>query len=107
MAKIAINLKEGTLKKETSNIIIGIDLGTTNSIVAYVSDGNAIAVKEKNGKNTLVPSIVHFTKEGGILVGEKAKSELVAAPERTIYSCLLYTSPSPRDRQKSRMPSSA
>ena len=86
MAKISINLKQGTVKKETSNVIVGIDLGTTNSIVACVNEGKAIAVKDKNGKNTLVPSIVHFTKEGGILVGDQAKSKLVSDPEHTIYS---------------------
>ena len=69
MAKIAINLKEGTIKKE-SNVIIGIDLGTTNSLVAYMKDGKVEAVKDENGQHTLVPSILHFAEDGQILVGE-------------------------------------
>jgi molecular chaperone HscA len=86
MAKISIDLKEGKLMKEESDAIIGIDLGTTNSLVAYVKDGTAVAVKGKNGKRTLVPSIVHFGESGEILVGDAAKEKLVTAPHRTIYS---------------------
>ena len=86
MAKIAINLQKGTVKKDIGDVIIGIDLGTTNSIVAYVEEGQAKAVKGSDGKNTLVPSIVHFAKEGGILVGDLARQKLVDAPNRTIYS---------------------
>lgn len=85
MAKIAINLKEGTVKKE-SNVIIGIDLGTTNSLVAYMKDGKVEAVKDENGKNTLVPSILHFTENGDILVGDEAREKLITHPENTIYS---------------------
>ena len=44
MAKISINLKTGTAKKD-NEIIVGIDLGTTNSLVAYMKDGEAVAVK--------------------------------------------------------------
>ena len=86
MAKIGINIKDGTVKKEATPIIVGIDLGTTNSLVAYVKEGKAIAVKGPDGKNTLVPSIVHFTGGGGIRVGEEAKKKLVTAPQNTIYS---------------------
>lgn len=87
MAKIAINLKEGKAEnQDVGNEIIGIDLGTTNSLVAYVKDGKAQAVKGKNGKATLVPSIVHFSPEGGIVVGEAAKAKLIEDPQHTIYS---------------------
>ncbi|HFA49961.1 MAG TPA: Fe-S protein assembly chaperone HscA [Bacteroidetes bacterium] len=86
MAKIAINLKEGKVERRASEVIVGIDLGTTNSIVAYVKDGKAAAVKGRDGKNTLVPSVVHFGPEGGILVGEEAKLKLVADPANTVYS---------------------
>ncbi|MFT4761320.1 MAG: molecular chaperone HscA [Paraglaciecola sp.] len=85
MAKIAINLKDGTVKND-SNIIIGIDLGTTNSLVAYMKDGEVVAVKDDDGKNTLVPSILHFEENGGILVGEEAREKLITHPENTIYS---------------------
>lgn len=85
MAKFAINLKKGTIAKD-SDVIVGIDLGTTNSLVAYIKDGAAIAVKDESGKNTLVPSVVHFKADGNTLVGEEAKGKLVTEPENTIYS---------------------
>lgn len=84
MAKISINLKDGKINKD-ENIVVGIDLGTTNSLVAYVKDEKAIAVKGNDEKNTLVPSIIHFEKEE-IIVGDLAKEKLETAPERTIYS---------------------
>ena len=85
MAKFAIDLKSGDIKKETE-LIVGIDLGTTNSLVAYIKDGQAVAVKGKNGKSTLVPSVVHFSREGKIVVGDAAKEKLITDPENTIYS---------------------
>ncbi len=83
MAKIPINLKEGSIQED--DVIVGIDLGTTNSLVAYVKDGEPVAVKE-NGKHTLVPSIIHFDREGAVQVGDLARKQLLDAPERTIYS---------------------
>jgi len=85
MAKFSINIKEGKVDK-VSDIIVGIDLGTTNSLVAYIKDGKAVAVKGKDGKSTLVPSIVHFGKDGGIIVGEEAREKLISDPANTIYS---------------------
>lgn len=85
MAKFAIDLKSGDIKKETE-LIVGIDLGTTNSLVAYIKDGQAEAVKGKNGKSTLVPSVIHFNPEGKIIVGDAAKEKLISDPENTIYS---------------------
>jgi len=85
MAKISINIKEGKVDK-VSDIIVGIDLGTTNSLVAYIKDGKAVAVKGKDGKSTLVPSIVHFGQDGGIVVGEAAREKLISDPANTIYS---------------------
>lgn len=87
MAKFSINLKDGKVAAATeSNIIIGIDLGTTNSLVAYVKNGEAVAVKEARGKHTLVPSVVHFRADGTTLVGEEAKAKLISEPQNTIYS---------------------
>ena len=85
MAKISINIKEGKVEKE-SDVIIGIDLGTTNSLVAYIKDGKSIAVKGKDGKSTLVPSIIHFNSESNVEVGDTAKNQLIADPSNTIYS---------------------
>jgi molecular chaperone HscA len=89
MAKFAINLKEGALQKE-SDLIVGIDLGTTNSLVAYMKDGQAVAVKgvptSVGSKSVLVPSIVHFTENQAIIVGDAAKEKLISDPQHTIYS---------------------
>ncbi len=85
MAKISINIGTGEVQKD-SNVIIGIDLGTTNSLVAYIKDGEATAVRDKDGAHALVPSILHFEPSGGILVGNDAKEKLATEPERTIYS---------------------
>ena len=85
MAKISINLKDGSLEKGQQTII-GIDLGTTNSLVAYMQNGQAYCVKNSDGKSALVPSIVHFASDGSVLVGDAAKEKLVADPANTIYS---------------------
>ena len=87
MAKISINLSTGNVEKAPENdIIVGIDLGTTNSLVAYMQEGKAIAVSDTTGKNTLVPSIVHFTKNEEVIVGNEAKKYLLTEPQSTIYS---------------------
>ncbi len=86
MSKISINLKEGNISKDKKEVIIGIDLGTTNSLVAYINDGEAIPIKDDQGINALVPSVIHFTEEGEILVGDEAKKMLSLAPERSVYS---------------------
>ena len=82
MAKISINLKEGKIKND-EDIIIGIDLGTTNSLVAYVKDGDssAYAVRGGDGKHTLVPSVIHFGENEKIIVGDTAKAFLETKPE--------------------------
>jgi len=84
MAKISINMKSGEIVE--SELIIGIDLGTTNCLVAYVSDGSPRIVKDQSGKTGLVPSVVHFNVIGDVIVGDAAKQNLINSPERTIYS---------------------
>lgn len=65
--------------------IIGIDLGTTNSVVAFMEGGQAKVIPNKEGSNT-TPSIVAFTKDGQRLVGTIAKRQAVTNPENTIFS---------------------
>lgn len=65
--------------------IIGIDLGTTNSVVSFMEGGNAKVIPNKEGDN-ITPSIVAFTKEGKRLVGVLAKRQAVTNPTNTIYS---------------------
>ena len=91
MAKFSIDLQAGKVKEDEAvatvgQTIVGIDLGTTNSLVAHVKDGKAAAVAGTDGKSVLVPSIVHFADGGEVLVGEAARPYLTTAPERTIYS---------------------
>ncbi|MBI5917478.1 MAG: molecular chaperone DnaK [Bacteroidetes bacterium] len=86
MARISIDLKAGKIAKPHTDTIIGIDLGTTNSLVAYVAEGKPVAVKDKKNKHTLVPSIVHFTQSGEVIVGDEARERLVTDPEHTVYS---------------------
>lgn len=87
MAKISINLKDGTVNKEEPvETIVGIDLGTTNSLIAYIIDEKPVAITNKEGNQTLVPSIVHFPQDENIIVGNSAKEFLVSEPRNTIYS---------------------
>jgi molecular chaperone HscA len=84
MAKISINLATGSLQKE--EIIVGIDLGTTNSLVAFINPENNPQVINDTGKGLLVPSIVHFNALGDAIVGNEAKQYLVSDPANTIFS---------------------
>jgi molecular chaperone DnaK len=65
--------------------IIGIDLGTTNSVVAVMEGKDAKVIPNAEG-NRLTPSVVAFTDKGDILVGEPARRQAVTNPKRTIYS---------------------
>lgn len=65
--------------------IIGIDLGTTNSVVSFMEGGSPKIIPNKEGSNT-TPSVVAFTKDGKRLVGTLAKRQAVTNPENTIYS---------------------
>ena len=85
MAKIGINIATGSLQQD--EIIVGIDLGTTNSLVAILHPDtkNPIALKEHNS-SSLVPSVVHFDASGNATVGEAAKAFLITEPQNTIFS---------------------
>ena len=84
MAKVSINIATGTLQKE--EIIIGIDLGTTNSLIAYIDDEKQSRVINDTGKGILVPSIIYFHPSGDIIVGNEAKPYLISDPQNTIFS---------------------
>ncbi len=85
MGKVAINIATGSLQQEDT--IVGIDLGTTNSLVAIVRKDTKqpLALRETDGL-TLVPSIIHFDESGNITVGNPAREKLIAEPQNTIYS---------------------
>ncbi|MDF7813142.1 Fe-S protein assembly chaperone HscA [Hymenobacter sp. YC55] len=86
MAKVAINLSTGSIQQE--EIIVGIDLGTTNSLVAYIHPDTRqpLAINDQ-GRGTIVPSVVHFPAGGETpIVGTDAKEYLLTDPQNTIYS---------------------
>lgn len=68
-----------------ANKIIGIDLGTTNSVVAFMEGGSVKIIPNQEGKNT-TPSVVAFTKDGKRLSGDVAKRQAIANPEHTFNS---------------------
>ncbi len=84
MAKISINLATGSLQKE--EIIVGIDLGTTNSLVAFINPDNNPQVINDAGKGVLVPSVIHFDERNSPTVGNEAKDFLISDPANTIFS---------------------
>ena len=65
--------------------VIGIDLGTTNSCVAVIDGGKATVIENAEGGRT-TPSVIAFSKNGEILVGQPAKRQAVTNPENTIYA---------------------
>src|SRR5438067_5449574 len=77
------------MREERTNVatekIIGIDLGTTNSVVAVMEGGEPKVIPNQDG-NRLTPSVVAFTDKGDRLVGDQAKRQAVTNPKRTIYS---------------------
>lgn len=99
MAKIAINIATGSLQQ--AEMIVGIDLGTTNSLVAIIHPGSKepTALKEHDS-SSLVPSIVHFDESGNVEVGEAAKSYLETDPQNTIFSVKRLMGKSYKDIQQ-------
>ena len=83
MAQISINIKEGTISKP--DIIVGIDLGTTNSLVAIINKNGMPEAMRDEAATAIVPSIIHFGKDG-ITVGNSARQHVIDDPENTIYS---------------------
>ena len=65
--------------------VIGIDLGTTNSVVAIMEGGDPVVVPNAEG-GRLTPSVVAFTKEGERLVGQVAKRQATTNSENTVFS---------------------
>lgn len=84
MAKININLKDGSIQKR--HITVGIDLGTTNSLIAHIDgEGNPYVIKDEDGRYALVPSILYLD-EAGFSVGHEAKEQMILDQENAVYS---------------------
>ena len=101
MATFSINLKDGSVETPKP-LIVGIDLGTTNSLVAFIKDGQPYCVKGADGRSTLVPSVVHFAENGDIIVGDAAKEKLITDPAHTIFSVKRLMGKSFKDVQEKR-----
>jgi len=93
--KIPIDLKSGAVKASEDTtlndgvrqeVIVGIDLGTTNSLIAYISKGESITIKSETGSSSLLPSVLHLNDDFEWLVGEDAKSKMIVDPANTIFS---------------------
>lgn len=99
MAKIGINIATGSLQQ--AEMIVGIDLGTTNSLVAIIhpESKQPTALREHN-TSSLVPSIVHFDAYGNVTVGEEAKQFLEIDPHNTIFSAKRLMGKSYKDIQE-------
>src|SRR5262249_5415492 len=65
--------------------IVGIDLGTTNSLVAIADEGVPRVIPGPDGSN-LVPSVIYFDESGNVLVGNRAKERMLERPQNTIFS---------------------
>ena len=65
--------------------IIGIDLGTTNSVVAIMEGGKPVVIPNAEGSRT-TPSVVAFTDKNELLVGQVAKRQSITNPENTVFS---------------------
>ncbi|HNF29590.1 MAG TPA: Fe-S protein assembly chaperone HscA [Chitinophagaceae bacterium] len=85
MSKISINIATGSLQQ--AEIVVGIDLGTTNSLIAVIhpESKQAVALKEHDS-SSLVPSVIYFDELNNAIVGDNAKQFLEKTPERTIFS---------------------
>ena len=65
--------------------IVGIDLGTTNSVVGVIEAGRPIVIASSEGTRT-TPSIVGFTKDAEIVIGDQARRQLVLNPKNTFFN---------------------
>jgi molecular chaperone HscA len=96
MAKIGINLSTGSLQQD--EMIVGIDLGTTHSLVSIIHpETKKPVVLKESDQSALVPSIIYLDESGLPLVGEEARQKLIEAPERTIFSVKRLLGKSYRD----------
>src|SRR6185503_6636131 len=75
----------GSCRSDDMTRVVGIDLGTTNTVVAAVRDGNARALADEQD-HTLIPSVVSFHPNGSVLVGRTAKERRTVDPSNTIFS---------------------
>ena len=83
MAKISIDINSGTIQKESA--VIGIDLGTTNSLIATINSKTQKPYCITRNNKSIVPSTIYFGEQN-IIVGEEASKKLITDPNNTLYS---------------------
>ena len=76
--------------------VVGIDLGTTNSLVAFVKDGAPVVIRDRSGDG-LVPSVVSVEEDGTVFVGREAQRRLLIDAQRTAYSVKRFMGKGPED----------
>src|SRR5262245_47757317 len=76
--------------------VVGIDLGTTNSLVAYVANGVPVVIRDASGDG-LVPSVVSVAEDGTVYVGRDAQRRLLTDAARTAYSVKRFMGKGPED----------
>src|ERR1700732_1224107 len=80
-----VNARSAIFYKMATDYIVGIDLGTTNSLVAYMQGDSPVVIPGEDGLN-LVPSVVALDERNQIVVGNAARKYLIETPERAVYS---------------------
>jgi molecular chaperone DnaK len=78
-------MKQQTKLSMATDYIVGIDLGTTNSLVAFMQGDNPVVIPSDDGSH-LVPSVVALDSDGQPVIGNAARNSLIETPERAIYS---------------------
>src|SRR5690349_8043454 len=87
---------QSEIKEACAGRAVGIDLGTTNSLVATVRDGQPLVIGDEKGR-ALLPSVVHYGADGGAIVGWDAKARAAEFPRDTIASVKRFMGRGPRD----------
>jgi molecular chaperone HscA len=91
---------EAQTKQVRKGRAVGIDLGTTNSLVAVVQGGQPSCLRDQHG--SLLPSVVHYAADGGVVVGQAARGLAAQAPQDTIVSVKRFMGRGPRDAEATR-----
>src|SRR6478609_1257804 len=93
---------QSRVKDACKGRVIGIDLGTTNSLVAAVQAGQPLCLPAGDG-GRIVPSVVHYARDGGVTVGADARDRLAPAfPSDTIASVKRFMGRGPQDAEATR-----
>jgi molecular chaperone HscA len=91
---------EAQAKEVCKGRAVGIDLGTTNSLVAVVQAGQPTCLRDRHG--SLLPSVVHYAADGSVLVGQGARELAARSPQDTIASVKRFMGRGPRDAEATR-----